>query len=89
MRTDCSLAPANGADRTRPAGHGVDRSDSTRSHAGAAPCGRPPSATVARKQGAHAGAPLRENRFDEPFSAGHGLHRSFRDRLRSSAVGAA
>jgi hypothetical protein len=47
------------------AGHGVHRSDSARSL----------PATVAPKQGAHAGAPLRKQPAGRPSSAGHGVHR--------------
>ena len=60
------------------AGHGVHRSDSMQTHVGAAPCGRPLPEPVAREQGAHAGAPLR-NGANAVFPAGHGVHRSFSD----------
>lgn len=114
------------------AGHGVHRPVSISAPVGAAPHGRPRPGTIAPKQGAHIGAPLRKepvgtaghgvhrsdsvNRRDAEaqrarvvqshshssssvslrlcgqssarhatLSAGHGLHRSFRDHLRSSA----
>jgi hypothetical protein len=55
-----------GLNRALSAGHGVDRSNSASTGVGAAPCGRPLSAT----------APLRENPIGEPSPAGHGVDRS-------------
>jgi hypothetical protein len=62
--------------RTLSAGHGVHRSISATSAAGATPCGRLRAATVMQNQGAHAGSPLRKRPIGSTSPAGHEVHRS-------------
>ncbi|MGE0118678.1 MAG: HGGxSTG domain-containing protein [Dongiaceae bacterium] len=71
--------------RALSAGHGVHRSNSAFPSGGTAPSGRPPSATAAPTPGAHPGGTLRKTALGAS-PAGHGVHRSFRERLRSATA---